>query len=142
MTFDHAPWPLPALETRIGVVVNAAIRPRTPPVSIGNYQFVPVPEKVAGPPTPGAKSKAQRNAETKTDGPANVKARPGRCKDDQRIVHRDAYESRIYGHDGDVWPRRHDHLPIAPEVAIVSGLFAHSLHGIHHILLLRQKRIT
>ena len=48
----------------------------------------------------------------------------------------------MHGHDHNVRPTADDGLGVAPQISVIPGLLALSLHCIRHVLLLRQKCVA
>ena len=118
------------------------VDPGSPPGSVVDRYYVRAPVEAAISPAPRAKEIANGHEEAEADHTADHE--PGRRREENncRVIVRHRDECRIHGHDRDVRPTADDDLGVAPQISVIPGLLALSLHCIHHVLLLRQKCVA
>jgi hypothetical protein len=103
---------------------------------------VRVPIKAAIPPAPWAKEIANGHEEAKADRAADEDPGLRRKENNRRVIVGHRNKSRMHGLNRDVRAIADDDLVIAAQISVVLGLPALSLHRIHHVLLLRLKRVA
>src|SRR5207247_1398071 len=120
----------------VGVSVRGPIDPSAGPRVVVDDHRMRIPREAVVAPAPGPERRSDRDAEPEVDRATPKEARPRAGKNDERVVVRHADECRVHRHDFDIGARGHDHLRIASQIAEFAGLLAHSLHCVHHVLLL------
>src|SRR4029077_19674169 len=98
-----------------------------------------VPRDAVIAPAPRTERRSHRYTETEADSRSDEEARSRTRIDHDRIVSRNHNVIGASRHDGDVRSAGHNDLRAAAQIAIVAGFLPHSLHRIHHVLLLAQK---
>src|SRR5689334_9413809 len=127
---------------RIGMDVFAAVHPGSPPWSIVDDDDAAVPGNAVITPAPGPESDSQSDAKAKPDSCADKEAWTRPHIDDCWIVIGNYNVIRTRRQDRNIWPAAHDILGAAAQIPEVARSLAHSLYGIHYVLLLGQKRVT
>src|ERR1044071_1198748 len=126
----------------IRMVIFVAIDPRPLPGSVVDENHATVPRDPVVTPAPGTEGNSHGNAKTEADCRSNNEARTRTRIDNDRIVVRNHDVVRPRRQDGDIRTAGHDDLRTAAQISIVARALPHSLHRIHHFLLLAQKRIA
>jgi len=126
----------------IGMRVDGAVVPASLPNVLIDEDAVGIPREPIYAPAPGAKGRADGDAETEIDCAADEESRARTIENDGRVIVGDADEGRIYGQDFDVRSTTDDHLRVAAEISKIAGLAAHALNGVHDIWLLREECVT
>src|ERR1035441_6138400 len=126
----------------VGMYVCAPVDPGPPPGGIVDDHCVPAPVKAVITPAPRSKESSDRHAEAEADRAADHETTPWREENDSRIIVRHHDEAGVYGHDCDVGSGANDNLAVTSQISEVAGFPPLPLDRVHHILLLRQERVS
>ncbi len=125
--------------------VCATVGPRSSPASVIDEYGVSAPIKApieTRTPSPGSEECSKRYSKAEADAAPNRETRPRREENDPRVICRHHHERRIRRHDRDVRSTAHHNLAVGPQdISEIPGLCAFPLDGVHHVLLLREKRV-
>src|ERR1700722_4551162 len=141
VSFCPAPG-VPPLHAVVFMYIRAAIHPAAPPWPVVYENAMSAPVKPAVSPAPGAKKCSDRYPEPKPDRATDEKPRPRPSINHQRVVIRHGNELWICRHDFNFRTTTPDYLSVRPQISKVPGLLPHSLHRVHHVLALGEKRIS
>src|SRR5579864_3371379 len=126
----------------VRMMIFVAIHPRPLPRRVVDEDHATVPCDPVVTPAPGPEDNSHANAKTEADRRSNEKARTRTRIDNNRIVGGNKNVVRPRRQDGDIRTAGHHDLRAAAQISIVARALPHSLHRIHHFLLLAQKRVA
>src|SRR5580765_8436388 len=127
---------------RIGVDVFATIHPGASPWSIVDDNNPAVPGDAVIAPTPWPETHTQSHAKAKTNSCADKEAWTRPHINDCWIVIGNYNVIRARRQDRNIRSTAHNVLRVAAQISEIACPLAHSLYGIHHILLLGQKCVA
>src|SRR5438128_1531540 len=125
----------------IRMVIFVAVHPRPLPGSVVDEYHTTVPGNAVVTPAPGAEGNSHGNTEAEADCRSDEEARTRTRIDNDRIVVRNDNIVRPRRHDRNIRTANHDDLRTAAQISIVARALPHSLHRIHHFLLLAEKSV-
>src|SRR5689334_1150465 len=126
----------------IRMVILVAVYPSPLPRSVVDEDHAAVPGNPVIAPTPGPEGDSHANAETEADCRSNKESRTRTRIHNDWIVGRNNNVVDARRHDRDIRAARHHNLRTAAQISIVARALPHSLHRIHHFLLLAQKSVA
>src|ERR1043166_1401894 len=126
----------------IRMVIFVAVHPRPLPGRVVDEDHTTVPGNAVVTPPPGTEGNAHANAKAKAYCRSNENAWTRTLIDNDRIVGRDKNVVGPRRHDGDKRTAGHHDLRTAAQISVVARALPHSLHGIHHFLLLAEKSVA